>query len=550
MPTSRSSPREEFRGMWVTRFEWPDPNQAKVKETIDTIMADLAAHRFNAVIFQVRGQADTFYPSPDEPWSPLISPTGADPGWDPLAYAIEAAHSHELEFHAYINTHVAWHSKEHAPPGDPNHLYYQHCDTTEPDACDWLIHDEDGRPVQFASDNYVWLAPGVPACQAYLRKQVMYVVNHYSVDGVHFDRIRTSSPAFSHDPISESRRAEGSEGNPDGLDFADWTRDQFTRMLCDLYAQIMEIQPEVKVSSAPVGLYRRGRYPDYPADFHYGYSKTYQDAQAWLAAGAMDFVVAQIYWGDGGPLPDFSDILPDWIAHAAGRHIYAGQNRSIDPAEIVREVRFTREQGARGNVMFHYGGFKAKGYFELYSQPDGVYATPAQTPTMDWKTNPTEGILIGTATDAATHEPVVDAQVTRSGSSYVALSSADGLYSFLKVPPGEYTLTFRKRGLPDRQLARIQVVAGQVTRVDTALGELPVVAQVEGRDQPGRPEMKPPAQPETGPASTPTSAPAEPSCALEGRPCAAKWILATCLFACAVAVIAVTVFRRRTKEKQ
>ena len=535
--------------MWVTRFEWPDPDQAKARETIDTIMADLAAHHFNAVLFQVRGQADTFYPSPDEPWSPLIAPTGADPGWDPLAYAIEAAHSHGLEFHAYINTHVAWHNNKHEPPPDPEHLYFQHCNAADPDARDWLIHDEDGHPVQFASDNYVWLAPGVPALQAYLRKQVMYVVTHYDVDGVHFDRIRTPGAAFSHDPVSEARRAEGSEGNPDGLDFADWTRDQFTRMLCDLYAQVMEIQPEVKVSSAPVGLYRRGRYPDYPAGFHYGYSKTYQDAQAWLVVGAMDFVVPQIYWGDGGRLPDFSHILPDWVARRAGRHIYAGQNRSIDPAELVREVRFTREQGAQGNVMFHYGGFKAKGYFGLYSRSDGVYAAPSQVPVMDWKENPTKGTIVGALTDAATDEPVVDAQVTRSGSSYVALSSADGLYSFLKVPPGEHTLTFRKHGLPDRQIARIKVAAGPVIRVDTALGELPVVAQLESQALP-EPEMQPPGHPETLPASVTTSAPAEPACALEGRPCAARWVLALTLLACAIALIAVTVFRRKTQEKQ
>ena len=74
-PVHAAAP-DEFRGMWVTRFEWPSSDPAEAKLTIDTVMADLAASHFNAVLFQVRGQADTFYPSPEEPWSPLISPEG------------------------------------------------------------------------------------------------------------------------------------------------------------------------------------------------------------------------------------------------------------------------------------------------------------------------------------------------------------------------------------------------------------------------------------------------------------------------------------------
>src|SRR5512145_229897 len=112
--------------MWVSRFEWPNRDPAACRATIDEIMKTLAAHRFNAVVFQVRGQCDTFYPSPEEPWSPMISPTGSDPGWDPMAYAIEAAHANKLEFHAYINTHVAWQNGQQRPPAVPSHIFFKH----------------------------------------------------------------------------------------------------------------------------------------------------------------------------------------------------------------------------------------------------------------------------------------------------------------------------------------------------------------------------------------------------------------------------------------
>jgi len=463
--------------MWVTRFEWPDPDPAEAKHTIDVVMADLAASHFNAVLFQVRGQADTFYPSPEEPWSPLISPEGNDPGWDPLAYALEAARANGLEFHAYINTHVAWQNADRQPPTDPRHLYYRHCNAADPAARDWLIHDAAGEPIGFESDNYVWLAPGVPACQAYIRRQVMHVVNYYDVDGVHFDRIRTPGPQYSCDPISLARQAPGSEGNPHNLDFDAWTRDQFTRFLRDMSAEIREVKPHVVVSVAPAGLYRQERYPEYPDSFFYGYSKVHQDAQAWMAAGVVDLVIPQIYWADGGRPPHFSEVLADWMNHTAGRHVAPGQNRRWSLAQLADQVRTARAQGSAGAVMFHYSGFKQKGGFEYFAGRDGVYELPARTPVMDWKTYPVTGTILGHVRAAESGEPIIDAQVTRQGHDGVALSSGDGLYSFLEVSPGTHELTFRKQGRGTLTRVPVTVAAGLATRLDVTLD---VVSEEDG----------------------------------------------------------------------
>lgn len=468
----------EFRGMWVSRFEWPDRDPAKCRAKIDDIMQTLAAHNFNAVVFQVRGQCDTLYPSPEEPWSPILSPSGADPGWDPMAYAIEAARAHKLEFHAYINTHVAWQAARKQPPAAANHVYFKHFNDQDPAACDWVIHDQDGKPATWGSE-YVWIAPGVPAAQAYIRRQVMHVVRNYDVDGVHFDRIRTPNEGVSHDPISVARMQPGAEGNPAGLEFAAWTADQFTRFLCDMYAEIAEVKPRIQVSSAPLGLVSRDRYPNYIAGYEYGLTKCHQDAQAWMAAGAMDWIAPQIYWADNdNKPPDFSDVLPDWVAHAAGRHVYPGLSVNVGIADLIRQVHVTRRAGGLGNVIFSYGSFKQKRGFGQYSRARGVYARPAAAPAMPWKDSPADGIILGTVTDARTGEPIVDAQVRREGSDYVALSSADGLYALLKVPPGDHTLTVSKSGMPDPIRASVNVAAGQVARVPIRMGEPPVVAVV------------------------------------------------------------------------
>ena len=467
---------DEFRGIWVSRFEWPDRDPTACKAKIDEITKTVAAHGFNAVIFQMRGQCDTLYPSPEEPWSPLISADGADPGWDPMQYAIEAARAAGIEFHAYINTHVAWQAGNKQPPAAANHVFHQHFNAAAPATCDWLVHNGDGQPMQYSGDDYVWIAPGVPAAQAYTRRQIMHVVNRYDVDGIHFDRIRTPTADCSHDPISVARQATGGEGNPAGLDFDAWTNDQFTRFLVDLYAQVAQVKPKMKVSSAPLGLVSRDRYPEYPPSFHYGVTKCHQDAQAWLAAGAMDFVVPQIYWADDdNRAPDFSRILPDWLAHAAGRHVYPGQTVGVGVAQLIHQVQVTREQGGLGNVVFSYGGLLRKNGIAQYSKPGGIYASPAAIPAMPWKREPVDGIILGTITDGETNQPVTDAQIRRSDADYVALSSADGVFAFLKVPPGRYTLTVRKQGKPEQQVADVVVAAGQVVRSDVKLGEVPAV---------------------------------------------------------------------------
>src|SRR5688500_16548667 len=100
----------EMRGVrvaTVANIDWPsrstlsaDQQRAELIDILDRAVAT----GLNAVIFHVRPAGDALYSSALEPWGAMLTGTqGGDPGYDPLAFAIEQAHARGLELHAWIN---------------------------------------------------------------------------------------------------------------------------------------------------------------------------------------------------------------------------------------------------------------------------------------------------------------------------------------------------------------------------------------------------------------------------------------------------------------
>jgi uncharacterized lipoprotein YddW (UPF0748 family) len=448
---------DEFRGVWVSRFEWPSTTPSTWKTNLNTIMANAAAGNFNAVVLQMRGDTTTLYPSPNEPLSSLITNGAGD---DALAYAINAAHAQGLELHCYFNTHVCTSAFASANPS-------------------WIIADTSGTPISAPVDGYYWLAPGNPDVQAYLRTQIMHIVNTYpALDGIHFDRIRMPEPQYSHDAVSEARRTGGA--NPDSLNFDDWTADQITRFLRDVYAEVHSVNPTLQLSAAPLGLYHWTAYAGYPTGYYYGLPR-HQDAKAWLAAGALDWIAPQCYWPDTGGLPDFSDLVPDWQADSHGRNIYPGMSVTGDAsaAETINEINAARGFGCQGTTVWSYGSANSLNFWSALTASGAPYELPASTPDLPWLSNPSTAIVYGTISDFSTGQPLQDAWVTRSGSTYTALSAADGFWCFLGLTPGNYSFTAT---LPGVGTATIQVnglTAGEVRPVNIAIAPAGTAVRLE-----------------------------------------------------------------------
>ena len=101
-------PKREFRGAWIQMINGQfmgmgrDEMQANLTHQLNV----LQQCGVNAIMFQVRGEADAMYASPYEPWSRFLTGrqgTPPNPYWDPLAWMVTECHKRGMELHAWIN---------------------------------------------------------------------------------------------------------------------------------------------------------------------------------------------------------------------------------------------------------------------------------------------------------------------------------------------------------------------------------------------------------------------------------------------------------------
>ena len=434
----------EIRAAWVTRFEWPVKNDPDAtRRNIADAMETLAQNGFNTVFFQVRGQADVLYRSPFEPWSPLI---GSDPGFDPLAVAVEEAHKRGLALHAYLNVYPVWQWDEGQPwPARgtrPIHPFY--AVMGDAGRKDWGIKRAGGQaPDLQAMDRYFYFSPGNPEVQAYLRRVFLDVVRRYDVDGIHLDRVRYPLEDTSHDAVSEARFR--GEGNPAKLGWDDWQRDQVTRLLETLKAEVNAEKPGLPVTAAVWGICDNTRLPGYK-QFSSGYHQFYQDSLGWLQSGAVDGICPMIYWPDkkvpGKPV--FGELTRDFSGEAHGLRVIPGMggNHLDSWTELSAEWR-AADKACNGGSFFsltrlrpHDGRFVA--LFGAPARARGALATE--------RTQLGSHVLVTVVDESG--EPVADAVVRMGGRTRPGVTAADGRCAFLEVPKGQtLALTASKRGL-------------------------------------------------------------------------------------------------------
>lgn len=333
-----TNPKREFRGAWLhtvgqNHFAQRDRegNMAYLRDQLDK-MQDAG---INAVIFQVRPNADAFYYSELEPWSKYLTGKVGDPPaefWDPLQFMVEECHARGMELHAWLNPYRSIPVDEVVP--------FDHQTRTNPE-----------RYVIF--NKRYFFDPGVPENRDFIAEVVTDIVNRYDVDAIHMDDYFYPYPVKGLKfPDDDSYSKYGN-----GMARDDWRRDNVNKLIEQLGVAIHSAKPWVRFGISPFGIWRNVGSDPKGSNTNglQNYDDLYADVILWAKEGWIDYQAPQLYWELDHKLAS-SRILADWWnENAYGRHMYFGQdvNKTMDLDELKTKVDISRRlENVQGNVWW------------------------------------------------------------------------------------------------------------------------------------------------------------------------------------------------------
>ncbi len=237
-----------------------DPIQAAA--ALDEAMDTCVEYGLNTVFFHVRSHNDARYNSrvyaPSSDAAALLQE-----GFDPLAYAVQAAHRRGLQLHAWINPY--------------------RIGATRPDS---------DSPAHFQKEDTWYYVPSDPAARQLVLDGVREILDGYEVDGIHFDDYFY--------PSTMAKEGESFESIPADTDVIAWRQSQVDMLV-----------------SAVHGLCRsRGRvFGISPAANMDNMVESGANVKRWLSQrGYVDYLIPQLYTGFLHETHPFPALLSQWTA--------------------------------------------------------------------------------------------------------------------------------------------------------------------------------------------------------------------------------------------
>lgn len=392
----------EFRGVWISpvgggaNADWPsrpglsaEAQQAELRALFDRAKAI----GLNAVILHVRPAGDALYASATDPWSAFLTGvSGQNPGYDPLAFAIQEAHARGLQLHAWFNPFRA------VFPGFTGRLATNHVTRTHPE---WIRK----------YGTQTWIDPGDPNARRAILASILDVVRRYDVDGVHIDdyfypyresetvvhRVRrrrvsaTRDIAFPDDKTWEMYGARKGWTNR-----AEWRRDNVNDFVRSMYQAVKAEKPWVAVGISPFGIWKSG----VPAGITGldAYGEIYADSRLWLTRGWLDYVVPQLYWPLNGAQHRFVELDHWWREPAQNpmkRHVWPGlatflaRSNGWPSGEMTSQVNTLRDDrlgttDVPGEVHFRMSSLLLWGGAVGEELRQSVYGDRTLVPAFPW----------------------------------------------------------------------------------------------------------------------------------------------------------------------
>lgn len=413
-------PQREFRANWVAtvgNIDWPKTkitvtgNQTQIdaqKAELKNMLDEVQAANMNAVFLQIRPMADALYQTQITTWSSYLTGTrGKDPGYDPLAFAIEEAHKRGMELHGWMNPYR--YTNTQTTHASTDYMQVQHPE--------WLL--------SFSTNEKI-LNPGIPAVRTHVAQVTKEViVNYPDIDGIVWDDYFYISAITSGNQDASTFQ----NYNPQSLAIKDWRRDNVNKTVKELYDTIQAVNPGIRFGISPRGIWSVSTAAAnlYGVTLPSGikgadnYNEIYCDALAWLSQGTIDYISPQLYWATyptGIADQDYNVLAPWWqsIANKYGRHFYSSHAlyRGWNPSEIGVQINKNRSVNtvSPGSVFYNtsyflsvnYGPYLITNFFQSKILPPVISWKPNEVfpvsnvqkneNTLSWNTAQTDGSFV------------------------------------------------------------------------------------------------------------------------------------------------------------
>lgn len=399
---AQEAQKREMRTVWiatVSNIDWPQTRGTgtatinKQKKQLTDLLDGFVKANMNSVCLQVRPMADALYKSSYEPWSSYLTGTrGQDPGWDPLAFAVEECHKRGLEINAWVNP-------------------YRFSNSSGNDCTTAIDQNLKNSGILMQVGNRIVFNPALKASRDHLLKVCKEMIQNYDIDGIIFDDYFYPGGGTPEDSSAPDYQLYTQSNS--GMSIGDWRRANVNQMVKDMWDMVQATKPYVKFSIGPAGVAgqrstsatKHGVVPvdEYCRASDWQYTTIYSDPLAWLEEGTIDYISPQLYWKTNHTTNPFGPLTNWWsyIAEHFGRHHYASHNiyfmektnTKADWDEILQQIRYSRQynrQNAPGVNFYsakYIDGPTCKGLADYLSQT--LFTHKALEPAMPWhsKTN-------------------------------------------------------------------------------------------------------------------------------------------------------------------
>ncbi|MEL4505690.1 family 10 glycosylhydrolase [Luteococcus sp. H138] len=383
--------KHSMRAMWiasVSNLNWPSraglsPKQSQAELIGLLELAKRNGH--NAVVLQVRPTADTFWPSKREPWSHWLTGTqGRNPGWDPMAFAVQQAHQRGLELHAWVNPYRV------AQDATGKKLSASHPARKHKD---WTV----------SYGGKLYYNPGLPQVRKHVVDTITEMVAKYDVDAVHFDDYFYPYPVSGKSFNDSATYAR--YGKSMGL--AAWRRSNINLLISDTRKAIQRTRPGTQLGVSPFAVWRNAQTDSRGSATTAGvetYDDLYADTRTWLRAGMVDYLVPQVYWSRSLKAARYGTVTQWWadLARQSPRsNVYLGEasykvgapgdkawrnsRELVSHLELVSKQRDARGRAVlQGHMFFDASSVRANKLDAHRIVAREWYGKPALTPRTPW----------------------------------------------------------------------------------------------------------------------------------------------------------------------